>query len=64
MGRFLLSLSAKGGHFGATVLLFSVAAGFTVAIAYLSRWYFKEPFLRLRRRFEGYGDPLIASEAR
>jgi peptidoglycan/LPS O-acetylase OafA/YrhL len=64
MGRFFPSLSAIGGHFGAMVLLFSVAAGFTVAIAYLSRWYFEEPFLRLKRRFEGYGDALIASEAK
>ena len=55
LGRFFPSLSAAGGHFGAMVLLFSIAAGFTIAIAYLSRWYFEEPFLRLKRRFGGRG---------
>jgi len=35
------------------VLLFVIAAGIAVAIAYLSRWYFEEPFLRLKHRFEG-----------
>lgn len=41
------------GHFGRMVLLFSVAAVFTVAVAYLSRWYFEEPFLRMKGHFEG-----------
>jgi peptidoglycan/LPS O-acetylase OafA/YrhL len=54
LGRLYPSLSAAGGHFGSMVLLFSVAAGFTVAVAYVSRWYFEEPFLRIKRRFEGY----------
>jgi peptidoglycan/LPS O-acetylase OafA/YrhL len=53
VGRFFPSLSAHRGHFGAMVFLFSITAGLTVAIAYLSRWYFEEPFLRLKRRFEG-----------
>ncbi len=52
VGRFFPSLSAARGHFGLMVLLFSVAAAFTVAVASLSRWYFEEPFLRLKRRFE------------
>jgi hypothetical protein len=41
------------GHFGAMVFLFSITAGVTAAIAYLYRWYFEAPFLRLKRRFEG-----------
>jgi peptidoglycan/LPS O-acetylase OafA/YrhL len=53
MGRFFPSLSAPRGHFGVMVLLFVIAAGVAVAIAYVSRWYFEEPFLRLKRRFEG-----------
>jgi peptidoglycan/LPS O-acetylase OafA/YrhL len=57
LGRLYPSLSAAGGHFGSMVLLFSVAAGFTVAVAYVSRWYFEEPFLRLKRRFEGHPRP-------
>jgi peptidoglycan/LPS O-acetylase OafA/YrhL len=54
VGRWLPSLSAAGGHFGLMVLLFSIAAAFTVAIAYVSRWYFEEHFLRLKRHFEGH----------
>jgi peptidoglycan/LPS O-acetylase OafA/YrhL len=57
LGRWFPSLSVAGGHFGSMVLLFSVAAGFTVAVAYVSRWYFEEPFLRLKRRFEGHPHP-------
>ncbi|MGO9304145.1 MAG: hypothetical protein ACLP3R_10655, partial [Candidatus Korobacteraceae bacterium] len=55
VGRFFPSLSGLRGHFGVMVLLFVIAAGIAVAIAYLSRWYFEEPFLRLKRRFEGRG---------
>jgi len=63
LGRLFPSLSAVGGHFGAMVLLFSIAAGFTVSVAYLSRWYFEEPFLRLKRRFGGRGtEPETALE--
>ena len=51
--RFFPSLSVPHGHFGVMVLLFVMATGIVVAIAYLSRWYFEEPFLRLKRRFEG-----------
>ena len=40
-------------QFARMVLLFCIAVGCTVAIAYLSRWYFEEPFLRMKRRFEG-----------
>jgi peptidoglycan/LPS O-acetylase OafA/YrhL len=53
MGGLFPGLSPEGGHFGIMVLLFSIAAGSTVAVAYVSRWYFEEPFLRLKRRFEG-----------
>jgi hypothetical protein len=35
-------------------LRFSIAGSFTVAIAYLSRWYFEEPFLRMKGRFDGH----------
>ncbi|MGB8012918.1 MAG: acyltransferase [Terriglobales bacterium] len=52
VGRFFPRLSAAGGHFGLMVLLFCIAACFTIAVAYFSRWYFEEPFLRMKRRFE------------
>jgi len=51
VGRLFPNLSAVGGHFGLMVLFFISASGFTVAVAYLSRWYFEETFLRLKRRF-------------
>ncbi len=52
--RFFPSRSAVGGRFGLMILLFTIAVIFTVAIASLSRWYFEEPFLRLKHRFEGH----------
>jgi peptidoglycan/LPS O-acetylase OafA/YrhL len=52
--RVFPNLSAGGGHFAVMVLRFSIAGGFTVAIAYLSRWYFEEPFLRMKGRFDGH----------
>jgi len=52
VGRLFHNSAAIGGHFALMVLLFAIAVGFTVAIAYFSRWYFEEPFLRLKRRFE------------
>jgi peptidoglycan/LPS O-acetylase OafA/YrhL len=54
LGRVLLNLSAVSGRFGVMVLRFSIAGGFTVAIAYLSRWYFEEPFLRMKGRFDAH----------
>lgn len=53
--RFFPGLPSARGSFGLMVLLFAIAAGFTVAIAYLSRWYFEEPFLRMKGRFERRG---------
>jgi peptidoglycan/LPS O-acetylase OafA/YrhL len=53
LGRFFSRLYAVG-HFGLMILLFSIATGFTVGIAYISRWYFEEPFLQMKRSFEGH----------
>jgi peptidoglycan/LPS O-acetylase OafA/YrhL len=55
IGRWFPSLSSPSGHFGEMVLLFTIATAFTVAVATLSRWYFEEPFLRMKGRFEGRG---------
>jgi peptidoglycan/LPS O-acetylase OafA/YrhL len=49
-------LPPAGEHFGVMVFRFCIAAGFTVGVACLSRWYFEEPFLRLKKRFEGQGE--------
>ncbi len=52
VGRLFPNLTVER-HFAQMVLLFCIALGFTVAVAYLSRWYFEEPFLRMKRRFDG-----------
>ncbi|MGA3103135.1 MAG: acyltransferase [Terriglobales bacterium] len=55
VGHWFPGLSSPGGRFGAMVLAFSIAAAFTIAVATLSRWYFEEPFLRMKGRFDGRG---------
>jgi hypothetical protein len=45
-------LSPAGEHFDVMVFHFCIAAGFTVGVACHSRWYFEEPFLRLKERLE------------
>jgi peptidoglycan/LPS O-acetylase OafA/YrhL len=54
VGRLIPNFSNVAGHFALMVVLFTIAGAFTVAIAYLSRWYFEEPFLRMKQRFEGH----------
>jgi peptidoglycan/LPS O-acetylase OafA/YrhL len=39
------------GHFGIMTLRFAVCAGVSTGLAYLSRRYFEEPFLRMKDRF-------------
>jgi peptidoglycan/LPS O-acetylase OafA/YrhL len=48
--RFAPQLSAMPGKFWLMVLRFLMAAICTLAVAYFSRWYFEEPFLRLKER--------------
>lgn len=55
IGHWFPSLSSPAGRFGAMVLAFSVAAAVTIAVATLSRWYFEEPFLRMKGQFDGRG---------
>jgi peptidoglycan/LPS O-acetylase OafA/YrhL len=43
-------LQPSDGHFGLVVLRFLVAGGFAIGLAYLSRKYFEERFLRLKDR--------------
>jgi peptidoglycan/LPS O-acetylase OafA/YrhL len=53
--RFLPSLLAADGHFSKIVLNFIVAGGASVLIAYLSRRFFEERFLRLKNRWTSSG---------
>ncbi len=48
--RVAPGLIARPGNFSLIVLRFCVGGAATVAVAYLSRWYFEEPFLRLKDR--------------
>jgi len=52
MSARLPSLVASSGHFGLMMLRFLLGAGATVGIAYLSRWYFEEFFLTMKRTSE------------
>jgi peptidoglycan/LPS O-acetylase OafA/YrhL len=61
MGRSFPGLSQADGHFWIMVLHFGIASGFTIAIAYLSRWYFEEPLLRLKRHFGGHTTESVAA---
>ena len=46
--RYLPSLLPSSGHFGLVLLKFALAGGSAVAVAFLSRRYFEERFLRLK----------------
>jgi peptidoglycan/LPS O-acetylase OafA/YrhL len=52
-GSFWPSLQPTPGHFGLIVLRFFLAGGVAIGVAYLSRKYFEERFLRLKDRFAG-----------
>jgi peptidoglycan/LPS O-acetylase OafA/YrhL len=63
MSDLFPGMTPRGGHFGVMVLFFAIAVGATVAVACLSRWYFEEPFLRMKKRFEGHStESVVASE--
>lgn len=49
--RLFPSLLAADGHFSRIVFNFVVAGGASIVIAYLSRRFFEERFLRLKRRW-------------
>jgi peptidoglycan/LPS O-acetylase OafA/YrhL len=46
-------LQPTTGHFGLIVLRFLLAGGAAIGVAYISRKYFEERFLRLKDRFAG-----------
>jgi len=50
---FWPSLQPTSDHFGLIVLRFFLAGGAAIGLAYLSRKYFEERFLRLKDRFAG-----------
>lgn len=51
INRFFPKLTIRSGNVALMVAVFVFALLVTVAIASLSRWYFEEPFLRLKGRF-------------
>jgi peptidoglycan/LPS O-acetylase OafA/YrhL len=46
--RYWPTFHAEAGHFNLMVLRFCVATPLTIAVTWLSRWYFEEPFLRMK----------------
>lgn len=64
-GNFWPSLQPTPGHFGLIVLRFFLAGGVAIGLAYLSRKYFEERFLRLKDRFAGakHAELLLAPRA-
>ena len=49
--RFWPGAFPASGHVGLILLRFACAAGVAIAISYLSRRFFEEPFLRLKDKF-------------
>src|SRR5207244_838912 len=45
------SFYPSSGRFGVMVIRFGIASSVAILVAALSRRYFEEPFLRLKRRF-------------
>jgi peptidoglycan/LPS O-acetylase OafA/YrhL len=64
--NFWPGLQPTPGHFGLIVVRFLVAGGVAVGVAYLSRKYFEERFLRLKDRFASakHTDLLLVSRAK
>jgi peptidoglycan/LPS O-acetylase OafA/YrhL len=51
LGHWGLRVSWTSGSFALVLARFAAGATLAVAVAYLSRWYYEEPFLRLKRKF-------------
>jgi len=52
MQRFWPRMYPAAGNFAVMAVQFSVAVTLTLALTYISRWYFEEGFLRLKNRGE------------
>ena len=61
--RFWPSLRSAERNFGLMLIRFLIAGTLAVTIAYLSRRYFEEPFLRLKERLPSHASPDPAIEA-
>lgn len=51
LGRWGWHVSRTSGSFALVLARFAAGAALAVGVAYLSRWYYEEPFLRLKNRF-------------
>jgi peptidoglycan/LPS O-acetylase OafA/YrhL len=51
LGRWGFHFSRTSGSFALILARFAAGAGLAVTVAYLSRWFYEEPFLRLKNRF-------------
>jgi peptidoglycan/LPS O-acetylase OafA/YrhL len=50
LGHWGLQVSRTSGSFALVLARFAAGAALATAVAYLSRWYYEEPFLRLRNK--------------
>ena len=50
-GHWGLHVSRTSGSFALVLARFAAGTALAVAVAYLSRWYYEEPFLRLKKKF-------------
>jgi peptidoglycan/LPS O-acetylase OafA/YrhL len=53
LGHWGLLVSYTSGGFALVLLRFALSATLATGVAYLSRRYYEEPFLRLKHKFEG-----------
>ena len=61
--RFLPALPPFKGHFNLILIRFVICGSLAIALAALSRWYFEEPFLRLKDRVSAAGVASSSGEA-
>jgi len=61
LGRWGLDVSWTSGTAALILGRFVAGATLSVSIAYLSRWYFEEPFLRLKEKFAAEAAPAESS---
>lgn len=53
LGHWGILVSHTSGNFSVVLLRFALTATLATTVAYLSRRYYEEPFLRLKHKFEG-----------
>jgi peptidoglycan/LPS O-acetylase OafA/YrhL len=50
--RYWPAMQGASGRFNYMVIQFCLSGSLTIAVTWISRWYFEEPFLRLKDRVD------------